>query len=64
MIIQDTTADHHHRGGPWAQDERGLLQGAGQEGQEPPDWLPGRARPHQHLRLIINIGWMSSYAIV
>ena len=41
VIIQDTTADHHHRGGPWAQDERGLLPGAGQERQEPPDWLPG-----------------------
>ena len=56
MIIQDTTADHHHRGGPWAQGERGLLPGAGQECQEPPDWLPGRPRPHHHhLKLILLI---------
>ena len=51
MIIQDTTADHHRQVGPWAQEEQGLLPGAGQECQEPPDWLPGRPRPHHHLKL-------------
>ena len=55
MIIQDTTTDHHCQVGPWAQEERGLLPGAGQECQEPPDWLPGRPRPHHHhLKLILK----------
>ena len=54
MSIQDTTTDHHCQAGPWAQEERGLLPGAGQECQEPPDWLPGRPRPHHHhLKLIL-----------
>ena len=55
MIIQDTTTDHHCQVGPWAQEERGLLPGAGQECQEPPDWLPGRPLPHHHhLKLILQ----------
>ena len=53
---QDTTAGRHHlRGGPWAQEDQGLLQGAGQEDQEPPDWLPGQASPQQHHILLLEI---------
>ena len=55
MSIQDTTTDHHCQAGPWAQEERGLLPGTGQECQEPPDWLPGRPRPHHHLKLILLV---------
>ena len=53
---QDTTVGRYYQqGGPWAQEDQGLLQGAGQEDHQPPDWLPGQASPQQQHLLLLQI---------